>query len=480
MRKVCLWSLCSATLLIVALGVPATAQEVNAPPNVVGSGARALGMGSAFIAVADDATAASWNPAGLTQLEAPEISAVLSYKFNNERFNSTHFVDPDGPYHIGIEDLNYFSMVYPIPYAPWGRNLVISLNYQHLYDFDRDIDFTARGSIPAGPVFNTKVHIDYEQSGSLSTISPAFGFEVTDRLALGITMNIWDSSLLPNNEWKSRNVRRINAGLVGGSQTFTTGVVEEDFTDFHGRNYTFGFLYKPTERLSIGGVYHTKFSANLKYERVTRTFPWQPQSVDKSNMRMEFPAAQGLGVAYRFPNDKLTMSFDVTRREWDDFVQIYRRPSGVSSFSGRLFGPRRVSPITGGEKSVSPHKATYTARLGAEYVFVDQTKTKQDYLPSLRAGVFYDQNPASGREATWYGVTRGHGEPDEYWGVSFGAGVLIKNRVNLDFAYQYRWGNDVRGDTLANEFLGPYSVERGFNADVSEHNLYLSTVIYLN
>ena len=42
-------------------------QEFNfgSSPNPVGSGARALGWGSAFIAVADDATAASWNPGGL-------------------------------------------------------------------------------------------------------------------------------------------------------------------------------------------------------------------------------------------------------------------------------------------------------------------------------------------------------------------------------------------------------------------------------
>ena len=52
------------------------AQEVgfSGSPNLVGSGARALGMGGAFIAVADDATAASWNPGGLIQLETPEIS----------------------------------------------------------------------------------------------------------------------------------------------------------------------------------------------------------------------------------------------------------------------------------------------------------------------------------------------------------------------------------------------------------------------
>ena len=33
-------------------------------------------MGGAFIAVADDATAASWNPGGLMQLDKPEGSIV--------------------------------------------------------------------------------------------------------------------------------------------------------------------------------------------------------------------------------------------------------------------------------------------------------------------------------------------------------------------------------------------------------------------
>ena len=52
--------------------------EFSSTLNPVGSGARASGMGGAFIGVADDATAASWNPAGLIQLEKPEISVVYS------------------------------------------------------------------------------------------------------------------------------------------------------------------------------------------------------------------------------------------------------------------------------------------------------------------------------------------------------------------------------------------------------------------
>jgi hypothetical protein len=40
-------------------------------PGITGAGARAMGMGGAFIAIADDATAASWNPSGLAVLERP-------------------------------------------------------------------------------------------------------------------------------------------------------------------------------------------------------------------------------------------------------------------------------------------------------------------------------------------------------------------------------------------------------------------------
>jgi len=41
-----------------------------------GMGARAVGMGEAFTAVADDATAISWNPGGLGQLNSPEVIAM--------------------------------------------------------------------------------------------------------------------------------------------------------------------------------------------------------------------------------------------------------------------------------------------------------------------------------------------------------------------------------------------------------------------
>ena len=46
-----------------------------------GVGARALGMGSSFVSVADDATAAYWNPAGLVQIQRRAFAAMYSDSF---------------------------------------------------------------------------------------------------------------------------------------------------------------------------------------------------------------------------------------------------------------------------------------------------------------------------------------------------------------------------------------------------------------
>jgi len=62
-------------VVIVFLSVctPAVGQTTIEPP-IVSPGARSLGLGGAFVAVADDATAAWANPSGLMQLARPEIS----------------------------------------------------------------------------------------------------------------------------------------------------------------------------------------------------------------------------------------------------------------------------------------------------------------------------------------------------------------------------------------------------------------------
>jgi len=464
-HKECRRSLCSLSavslVLVASLVGAAGAIEINSPPNVVGSGARALGMGGAFIAVADDATAASWNPGGLPQLERPEISAVYSWKFYHEDFNRGQQIERDVTEDIDFSSLNYLSIVYPFRRTIAGRNIVISLNYHRMLDFDRELD-VAYHDIEFLAV--TQGRAEFRQSGSLGALSPALGFELTDRLSLGVAVNLWDQSLLPDNEWKQ--VTRSNFWTqTGGLLTAGRLIEEERYEDFDGINYTFGLLFKPTDRWSIGLVHHTKFAADVKYT-LKRTLLVPPVStVHKQDRRIEFPSAWGLGLAYRFPNDKLTLALDVTRREWDEFVEIERGPTFFNNWLSR----RRFSPITGLEKWRSHHKATYTVRLGGEYVFFNPDRPLRKYLPSLRLGAFYDPEPAGGRRVGFLGLGPVTGDPDDYWGATFGVGVLVKNRVNVDFAYQYRWGDDIRKDTFS-----MWDVD----GDVEQHELYLSTVIY--
>ncbi|GAB4334563.1 MAG: hypothetical protein Kow0037_13360 [Calditrichia bacterium] len=71
------------TLLLAFLtGFAQTGNEVSnvattaAPFLEIGVGARAIGMGGAFVSTADDATAMYWNPAGLGRLTRPELLFV--------------------------------------------------------------------------------------------------------------------------------------------------------------------------------------------------------------------------------------------------------------------------------------------------------------------------------------------------------------------------------------------------------------------
>ncbi len=436
-------------------------------PNVVGSGARALGMGGAFVAIADDATAASWNPGGLTQLERPELSLVYDFKWNSERFSSRAHPEINGAYDVDFHGLNYVSGVYPIKRTFAGRNFVLSLNYQRQYDFDRELSFRYRDVIGLtnGNIAGISSHVRYRQQGQLSSLSPAFGFEITQRLSLGMVLNIWHESLLPDNEWSIdlEERRTFNVNGVMGPASWVRFSMREDYTGFRGMNATFGALYRATERLQFGLVYHTKFSADVNYERRVQTWGGAGSGIltDRRKQEIVFPSAVGVGAAYRFPNDKLTIAMDITRRAWDQFL--------IHDPRNRRLDRRRISGVTGlppDEHDVDP---VYTMRIGAEYVFVNDKKPIQNLLPSLRAGLFYDPEPASNRPNTLWGLGRGNGKPDDYYGFSLGAGLLIHNRVNIDAAYVCRWGDGVRQDTF-----GFYKTD----AKVQQHTFYLSTVVY--
>ncbi len=83
-------------VLAVATAGPAMASSAGQAGAYLkmGVGARALGMGSAFVAVADDGTAAFWNPAGLARLAKPEASFMHANLTLDRKYNFFSYAHP--------------------------------------------------------------------------------------------------------------------------------------------------------------------------------------------------------------------------------------------------------------------------------------------------------------------------------------------------------------------------------------------------
>src|SRR3990172_4397746 len=161
--------------------------NINATPLPVGSGARAIGQGSAFIAVADDATAASWNPGALIQLERPECSVVYSFLSTQQDFDTGSTGLSLGNEAVSRNDLNYASMAYP--FRIFGKNMVAALNYQQIYDFHMDLDFNQTSEDTTPPASNINQKIEFESKGGIGALTPALSVLVTSKVSLGVAVN---------------------------------------------------------------------------------------------------------------------------------------------------------------------------------------------------------------------------------------------------------------------------------------------------
>lgn len=98
-------NLCMALIAIGLTGGIASAQFVAnvskvattaAPFLTIGVGARAVGMGGAFVATASDASALYWNPGGLARLERPETLIMHTQWLADMSFNYAGLVVPIG------------------------------------------------------------------------------------------------------------------------------------------------------------------------------------------------------------------------------------------------------------------------------------------------------------------------------------------------------------------------------------------------
>lgn len=254
--------------------------QVGLDAEFAGFGARALGMGSAFIALSDDATAAEYNPAGLVILERPELAFQTSYRLDRHReLQPVSFGDwlaqgargaaPRENEYDSYWIPSFASFTYPTKWA------VISLSeYSPMY-FKRSL------TDHSGRYF---VKRDWETQ--LTNYGVSVGMAPLSKLYLGTTLKYGDF-----------RYRQRDKMLSGSSLTSLEG---------NSLGANFGFIWKMHPWFSLGGVYKTS-------QRLAGSYA-------STRIHLKVPRTVGLGVAFH-PNDRLRILADVDHIEWSEFLK---------------------------------------------------------------------------------------------------------------------------------------------------------------
>lgn len=418
-------------ILIVLISVPvATFAQVLAGPdftpvgisaipfNFGPPGARSLGMGGAFIGIADDATASEANPAGLTILTRPEVSihgrysaydlqtfdesAALSLGIlNNNRVNN-------GAAPLGINDSigNAFTgnpfptfddTTTDVSFASWVQpfsSWVLSLYYQQSTSFSGSSSFQAYDDLFVD-VFNSSRFLDT----NLESVGVSAGFLLTENVSFGVSVRQSRLKVKATEMWQVKFFNDLEfapaLGLPSGTsigdlenfanQTPLSDVYESTTTfDDNDSDVTFnaGLLFNPNGKLSFGLVYKTGGTYNLS-GTVVDSLRVNAPILDINNYEditsgavaseLTIPDFAGAGFAWR-PTDQLMVSFDA------DFVTY----SDLDS--GQLDDPNLPATL---RAQLEPVDDQWEYHLGIEYTFFPGQRN----LPfSIRAGAWSDQD----------------------------------------------------------------------------------------
>jgi hypothetical protein len=422
--------------------------------NILGFGARAMGMGGAFIAVADDATAASWNPAGLSQMTSSEFSLVYDMYQGDITWNDYEEENwSDGYSYVwqsikdkGSSDNSSLAFLsYSMPVEIRGKNLVWQFSYSNLSsppDFDNKYSYNGTVYYGGDEIYTEDRNGKYKMSGSGSfkTLTFSLSSQIISNFHLGISLNYLDT----NYKEKFNDSGTISTSLDEYYVYSSSGTKKYDFNDFY---FDFGFLYK-MKFLSFGGVYHSGFKASGKLKGSYKDLdtPLENYSYD---VDIKWPSGWGFGVAI-YPVKSLTFAIDYSKANWKDGEIKYVDYDLTDYF-----------PYQGYDRQYN----TSSLRFGLEYVLMP----KENFVIPLRAGYFKED-----RIASWFVG----GEKPEVDGWTIGSGLTFKN-FQFDFAYVRTKGEErAVGSYSGIDQYGTY-YEGSYNASVKDTmDRFIFSLIY--
>jgi long-chain fatty acid transport protein len=306
--------------------------------NLFNPGARALGMGGAFVGLADDASAALANPAGAVVLLRPEVSVDFSSTdFHNEiPWNSggqTFTATPQNDtillsnYKLTFDpqafpqtrsNISFASFVYPIS----KRKFVVSGFYNEQTRFGRDFETVGfKNCLETDDICNSSQAVP-GLSGLSTLFNPTknqidmrirhFGisssFKPLQPVNLGATLNI--SKL----ELDSQTQRRIDPKTV--QNTLSLGSNDVAFS------MTVGTLVEARQNLSIGAVYSRRpnFEALSTFQQPFIRLQVPP--IHTQEVSLKIPDSLAFGFSYQ-PSDRVTINSDVVRVFYSQLMDEY-------------------------------------------------------------------------------------------------------------------------------------------------------------
>ncbi len=366
---------CRLTLLILCLHAFAaegllgqTNAEINAgfQFNFSTPGARSLGMGGTFIGLADDATAAYANPAGLTILSLPEVSLeVRHWSFSNVftnggQFNSTAKA-PAADLHIGRDEndqngLSFFSYAYPR--SQWAVAL-----YRHELA-KLGADFTTEGARLGDQgsrlkPTNNALDLDIVNYGV------AASFRISDSLSLGGGLSLYDFHITSKTDRISANSPTLDFRPENLVEKQTQNGSDQKL------GFNAGFLWTLNSSWKLGGVY--RHAPRLDFD--ARNLPGKkaPPSFKSEEFHAGFdvPDVFGLGVSFQ-PTEFKTVLLDVVHVSYSDLTHRFTKivPESTDSCTThhcRFIIHDATEIHVGFENNFPLSRSLISARIGAWY-----------------------------------------------------------------------------------------------------------------